>query len=160
MRALAGAAPDRAKLVRYGDSYEGRGLYYLVITSEKNLRRLGKCTAQTCSYRTRRTTRVAAASMIDPMPAVVWLAASIHGNELSSTEAALLTGYHVLADQRPQTRELLERLVVLIDPLQNPDGRERFMSVYQETRGAFRTASAVDRHAERMAWWTVQPLLL
>ena len=51
------------------------------------------------------------------MPAVVWLASSVHGNELSSTEAALLTSYHLLADQRDATKEVLQRLVVLIDPL-------------------------------------------
>ena len=71
------------------------------------------------------------------VPALVWLAYGIHGNETSGPEAALLTAYHLLADRRPQTRKLLDDAIVLIDPLQNPDGHERFVNVYRETRGPY-----------------------
>ena len=38
LRALTDAAPDRTRLLRYGETIEKRGLYVLVITSAKNLR--------------------------------------------------------------------------------------------------------------------------
>ena len=40
LRALVDAAPDRTRLVRYGQTIEKRGLYYLVITGPKKLSRL------------------------------------------------------------------------------------------------------------------------
>src|SRR5262249_5033715 len=70
-------------------------------------------------------------------PAIVFLAYCVHGNEVSPSDAALVTAYHLLADRRPETRELLEKLVIVIDPLQNPDGRDRFVLFHRESRGAF-----------------------
>jgi hypothetical protein len=151
MQALADAAPDRARLIRYGTSYEGRALYYLVISSSKNIARLEQIRASNlCLADPRRTGVLQAGDVIRDMPAVVWLASSVHGNELSSTEAAMLTSYHLLADQRTDTRQLLQHLVVIIDPLQNPDGRERFVNVYRETRGAFPSSHPLaTEHTER-----------
>ncbi|HLJ74206.1 MAG TPA: M14 family zinc carboxypeptidase, partial [Thermoanaerobaculia bacterium] len=56
-------------------------------------------------------------------PAVVWLAYGVHGNETSSSEAAMEVASTLLND--PASAKILENLVVVIDPLQNPDGRER-----------------------------------
>ncbi len=151
LRALAKAAPDRCRLVRYGDSYEGRGLYYLVITSPENFARLEEIRQSVQKLSDPRTTTLAdAGSLIANLPAVVMLAASVHGNELSSTESMLLTAYHLLADRRPETEAILQRLVVLIDPLQNPDGRERYVNVYQESRGSFVNSHPLSmEHTER-----------
>ena len=151
LRALVKAAPDRARLVSYGASYEGRKLYYLVVTSPENMKRLEEIRAANLKLADPRgTTPAEAGDAIATSPALVWIAASVHGNELSSTEAMLLTAYHLLADQRPETRKLLEQLVVLIDPLQNPDGRERFINVYRESKGAFTDSNPLSKeHTER-----------
>ncbi len=147
---LAAAAPRRAKLVQYGSSYEERGLYYLVITSPENFERLDDIRAENLKLADpRRLDQPAARELADRAPAIVWLAASVHGNELSSTEAALVTAYHLLADERPATRNLLSHLVVVIDPLQNPDGRERFINNYREASGRFHSANPWStEHAE------------
>lgn len=138
LNALAKAAPDRAALVPYGKTYEGRTLYYLVIAKPENLQRREAIRAANLQLADpRRTPPEKARELIVQAPALVWLAFGIHGNETSSTEAALLTAYHLLADRRPQTRRLLDNAVVVIDPLQNPDGHERFVNVYRETRGTF-----------------------
>lgn len=138
LNALVKAAADRAALVPYGKTYEGRTLYYLVIAKPENLRRREAIRAANLLLADpRRTAPEKARELASQAPALVWLAFGIHGNETSSTEAALLTAYHLLADRRPQTRQLLDDAVVLIDPLQNPDGHERFVNVYRETRGAF-----------------------
>ncbi len=83
-------------------------------------------------------------------PAIIWLAYSVHGNEISPSDAALITAYHLLADKRPETKAMLEELVVIIDPLQNPDGRDRFVNVFRENRGLFLQSNpnATD-HTER-----------
>ena len=151
LQSLARAAPDRVRLVKYGTSYEGRSLWYLVATSPENMARLEEIRDQQRRLADpRRTSAAEAESLVADLPAVVWLAASIHGNELSGTEALLLTAYHLLADQRPDTRRLLERMVIVIDPLQNPDGRERFINGYREQRGVFTPSHPFStQHAER-----------
>ncbi len=138
LAALVKAAPDRAALVPYGKTYEGRTLYYLMIAKPENLQRREAIRAANLQLADpRRTPPEKARELVPRAPALVWLAFGIHGNETSSTEAALVTAYHLLADRRPQTQRLLDDAVVLIDPLQNPDGHERFVNVYRETRGTF-----------------------
>lgn len=138
LNALVKAAADRAALVPYGKTYEGRTLSYLVIAKPENLQRWEAIRAANLQLADpRRTPPEKARALIAQAPALVWLAFGIHGNETSSSEAALLTAYHLLADRRPQTRQWLDNAVVLIDPLQNPDGHERFVNVYRETRGTF-----------------------
>lgn len=56
---------------------------------------------------------------------IISLAYSVHGNESSSGEAALLTAYYLVANQNAETQTFLNEAVVLLDPAQNPDGRDR-----------------------------------
>jgi hypothetical protein len=63
---------------------------------------------------------------IDNMPIVVWIGHSIHGNEPSGANAALLSAYYLAAAQGKQVDELLDNVVILFDPSFNPDGLQRF----------------------------------
>ena len=60
------------------------------------------------------------------MPIVVWIGHSIHGNEPSGANAALLSAYYLAAAQGKQIDELLDNVVILFDPSFNPDGLQRF----------------------------------
>ena len=58
-----------------------------------------------------------------------WLVHAVHGNEISSPDAALALAHHLLAAQDDPGADLVRReAIVLIDPLQNPDGRARFLA--------------------------------
>ncbi len=136
LESLAKAASDRVAMVSYGKSYEGRRLGYLVITSPENLRRLESIRAANLALADPRATPPEKArSLAASVPAVVWIACCIHGNETSSPEAAMLAAYHMAADRRPETEALLRNVVFLLDPMQNPDGHERFVNAYREMRG-------------------------
>ncbi|MFN2440731.1 MAG: M14 family metallopeptidase, partial [Chitinophagaceae bacterium] len=63
---------------------------------------------------------------IENMPAVVWVGHSIHGNEPSGANAALLSAYYLASAQGSQIDELLDNVVILFDPSFNPDGLQRF----------------------------------
>ena len=151
LKALAGAAPDRAALVLYGRSWEGRALYYLILSSPENIRRREEIRANNLRLADPRITPAEKVlSMVAQAPAIVWLAFGVHGNETSSTEAALLTAYDLLADRRRETQEMLSRVLLILDPLQNPDGHERFVNGYREARGAFPDAQPLAaEHQER-----------
>ncbi|MEM7502558.1 MAG: M14 metallopeptidase family protein, partial [Pseudomonadota bacterium] len=144
--ALRDASPDRVAIVDYGQSWQGRGLFYVVISSAENMRRTDEIKANMQRLADpRRTTSAEAASIIENQPAVTWLSYSVHGNELSPTDSAMLTAYHLLAsrgDERVQP--ILRDTVVVIVPVQNPDGRDRF--VHQ-----FETALGLEADADRIA---------
>src|SRR5262245_15021619 len=151
LHVLVASEPDRTRLETYGQTYEGRTLYYLIISSPQNIERLQEIRGNNLRLADpRETSPDDARQLVSESPAIVWLAYSVHGNETSSSDAALITAYHLLADQSDATREALERLIVILDPIQNPDGRERFMNVYRETRGTFpQSEPLATEHIER-----------
>lgn len=137
LQVLAAAQPMRTRLVDFGTTWEGRELSYIVISSPANIARLDAIKAAMQSLADPRRTDVSAAErLIASTPAIVWLAYSVHGNELSPADAALATAYHLLAAQGDQrVASMLADTVVVINPLQNPDGRERFIQANRNATG-------------------------
>ena len=135
--ALAAAAPNRMKVFEYAKSWEGRKLVYAAIGSEANIRRLPEIQAAMKKLADPRATNEAEAKrLMQGLPALVWLGYGVHGNEISSPDAALLTAYHLLAARKDATAEaILANVVVLIDPTQNPDGRDRFVHHFEQSEG-------------------------
>ena len=125
LQALHQAAPDRTKLVQYGESYEGRSLNYLVISSKENIARLDDLQANIQILADPRSADDATTEQIvNNSPAFVWLAYCVHGNEISPSDAALLTAYHLLADDRQATRDWLKNLVVICLLYTSPSPRD------------------------------------
>ena len=135
--ALAEAAPDRVSLHRYAESWEGRELIYAVISSPENMERIEDVKAGMQRLADpRRTSRAAASDIIGGQPAVTWLSYGVHGNEISSTDAAMMTAYHLLASRGDaRVADILRDTVVIIDPIQNPDGRDRFIHRFEIAEG-------------------------
>ena len=129
MRALAAAAPERTILVEYARSWEGRPLHMLAIGSPERMRNIAQVKAGLRRLADSRTLSNAEAErLIKELPAVTWLMHGVHGNEISSPDAAIALAYHLLAArQDPAVDAILKQTIVLIDPLQNPDGRARFL---------------------------------
>jgi Zinc carboxypeptidase len=123
MKAIAAAAPGRVKLETMGFTYENRPQVLLVITSPKNHQRLEEIRQQ---HLLLSDPTKSASVNIDNMPIVVWIGHSIHGNEPSGANAALVSAYYLAAAQGKQIDELLENVVILFDPSFNPDGLQRF----------------------------------
>jgi len=136
--ALAAAAPDRARVVEYARSEEGRPLHVLVLGSPERVARLEDVKKGLRALADPRGLASADAErLVREMPAVVWLMHAVHGNEISSPDAALALAYHLLAAQGDETAEIVRReAIVLVDPLQNPDGRARFLATNRPGRAA------------------------
>lgn len=123
MKAIAAAAPDRVKLETMGLTYEDRPQVLLIITSPKNQQRLEEIRQQ---HLLLSDPTKSANVNIENMPIVVWIGHSIHGNEPSGANAALLSAYYLAAAQGKAIDELLDNVVILLDPSFNPDGLQRF----------------------------------
>lgn len=142
LRTWAAAMPDRTRLVEYARSHEDRPLHYLVVTAPENLVRLDELQADHARLGDpRRLTDAEAEVLMDRLPGVAWLAHAIHGDELEGSDAALAVVYHLLAAEDPAVERLLRDLIIIVDPLMNPDGRARFLNMLNEHRG---TAPNVD----------------
>ncbi|MDC8754388.1 M14 family metallopeptidase [Erythrobacter sp. sf7] len=138
LKALVAAAPDRTRMVQYASTWEGRPLYYVILSSPDNIARLDAIRADLANIAAGRASNGAA------LP-VTWLAYGVHGNEISSTDAALMTAYHLLAAQGDaRADKIMRETIVVIDPMQNPDGRARFVN-------NFLAASGIDPAADRQA---------
>lgn len=131
LRALADAAPDRMRLIEYARTWEGRPLVYAVLTSPANMARLEAVRADLA----RLGQGADPATLGNALP-VTWLAYGVHGDEISSTDAALSLTYHLLAAQGDAAVDrVLNNTVVVIDPSQNPDGRARFVNGFLAQSG-------------------------
>jgi len=136
---------DKIKVEQIGSSYEGRPLVIATVTSAQNQQQL----------ETLRRQHVTLADPAQPLsaagnsPVVVWLGYSVHGNETSSGEAALLTAYYLVASRSADTAQWLQQAVVLFDPAQNPDGRDRAASWHNAYASSPASADPADKeHVE------------
>ena len=112
---------DRAQLNDYGTTHEGRRLVMLTITTPGNLQELDELKRQHLAFNdTKRTV-----NNYDQVPVFINLAYNVHGNEPSSSEAAMLTAYTFTASQDPEILNYLNNAVIFLDPTINPDGRDR-----------------------------------
>ncbi len=136
LEALAKASP-RIKLYPYAQTWEGRKLFYAVIGSDENMRKLDDIKATWQKFADPKLTKPADAQRLGPtLPAIVWLGYGVHGNEISSSDAALITAYHLIAAQNdPVVQKILRNDILLLDPAQNPDGRDRFVNFYEQNLG-------------------------
>jgi hypothetical protein len=127
-----------ATLHDYGESYEGRRLVYLVVSSAENVAKLDEIRPDLARLADPRTLSNArdAGPIVDGRPAVAWMAYGIHGDELSSCDAALQLAYQLVAGTDTDTRCIRDEVITIIDPLQNPDGRTRWLAQLAAWNGA------------------------
>lgn len=140
MKAWDGKGPGgqaRTRLFEHGETWGGRRLYHMVITSPANLARLDEIRAGHARLADQRgVSKAEAERLAASLPAVAWMAYSIHGDETSGADAALALAHHLASATDDATAQLLENVVVIIDPLMNPDGRDRFLKMIAEARAA------------------------
>ena len=127
---------DRMIVKEYARSHEDRPLYAVFISSPENLNNLDiiKKNVNLLSDGTN-TNANKARSIIEELPAIAWMAYSIHGNETSGADAAMAAIYHFIASEDKDTLEILDNMVIIIDPMMNPDGRARFAKSLEQYRG-------------------------
>jgi hypothetical protein len=135
--ALAAYAPDQMKIFDYGRSWQGKRLIYAAIGSPEKIANLDAIQADAQKLADPRKLGAGEAeAIIARHPAVVWLAYSVHGDEIGPADSALQLAYHLLAARGdPRLGEIRRNTLVIIVPVQNPDGRDRFISTNLNSTG-------------------------
>jgi len=118
------ASSDWVTYQEYGKTNERRPLTYAVVSTPENLANLEEI----------RQNNLKNAGLIEgsatPDKTIVWLSYNVHGNEASSTEAAMETVYKLITEKK----DLLQNVVVIMDPCVNPDGRDRYANWYNQAK--------------------------
>lgn len=130
------ATSRRVRIDTVAHTFEGRPLLLATITSVANQARIQQIRADAQRLADPGTAAADVDAIVARSPAVIWLGYSVHGDEASGAEAALAFMYQLAAAQDAGTRTILDSVVVLIDPIQNPDGHERHVQQTTQTRSA------------------------
>jgi len=146
---VAANSTSTVKLEKYGETNEGRQLLVTFISSAENIQRLDAIRLN--NLRLANLAKDKAAPIEENAPAIVWLSYNVHGNETSSSEAALMTIWALVDPSNNKTKEWLKNTVVVIDPCINPDGRDRYVNWYNSVVG--KTANAQRMSREHREPW-------
>ncbi|MBS1527109.1 MAG: zinc carboxypeptidase, partial [Bacteroidetes bacterium] len=119
------------KLEQYGTTNEGRPLMVMFIASDENINRLEEI-RQHNLWLAGQGDKDAS---IKNAPVIVWLSYNVHGNEPSSSEAAMEALFEMADPSNTRTQPWLKNTLVIIDPCLNPDGRERYVNYYRSVAG-------------------------
>lgn len=130
---VAQQVPTQVKLEQYGVTNEGRPLYTATIASAENFPNLEQIRQNNLRLANAVKDRMAPQ---ENAPVIVWLSYNVHGNETSSSEAAMLTLYELANPANQRSQGWLKNTVVVIDPCLNPDGRDRYVNWYTTVLGA------------------------
>lgn len=126
-RHVAETAAAMTKLQQYGETNEGRPLIVAFVSSPENIVNLENIRKNNLRL-AHQGAEGSAQTAVENAPAIVWLSYNVHGNEASSTEAAMMTLYALVDPSNTKTKEWLRNVVVVIDPCINPDGRDRHVN--------------------------------
>ncbi|HKK75857.1 MAG TPA: M14 family metallopeptidase [Saprospiraceae bacterium] len=146
---LAEASP-KVQLNQYGETYEGRPLINLVITSEENMGRLDELQERHLELLDADAAR--AEEIISNDPVFTSFSYNIHGNEFSSTEAAMQVAYHLAAAENTEMQQVLDKSVIIMYVCINPDGRNRYAYWYN-SMARLKTPGKEPRDLEHYAPW-------
>ncbi|TWX71419.1 hypothetical protein ESZ39_09425 [Colwellia sp. C1TZA3] len=134
------ASSSRLQIEEMGRTTQFRSQVLLTISSPENLNNLEQILARRSDI---------AASAKDPV--VVWLGYSVHGDEISGTNAAMVVAYHLAASQDKAVADMLNDTIIVIEPSINPDGMDRFVNWVTTHRGV--TENPDPNHIEHHQPW-------
>ena len=113
------ATSGRVIIKEHGRTHEGRRLIHAIVTSADNQKKLDEIQAN--NKKLSSDPKKVSNKKIKKMPVIAYFGYSIHGDESSGGEAAMLLLYHLSAGSSIAIRNYLENIVLIIDPMLNPD---------------------------------------
>ena len=117
---------------KYGKTYEDRPLINLIISSEENIQNIDQI--QETHLKLLNASSSEARAIINEQPVFTSFSYNIHGNEASSSEAAMQVSYRMAAAKDPETLDILKNSVIIIYICINPDGRDRYVYWYKSMK--------------------------
>jgi hypothetical protein len=127
---------DRIRYKELGKTAEGRPQIAVTISSPANLKNLDHyLDIQRRLSDPRRTNPAEAAKLMNEGKVIVMITCSIHATEVASTHTAVEFAYRMLTEDNPKFKSILDNVILLLEPSQNPDGVDIVTKWYRKTRG-------------------------
>ncbi len=142
------AASDRVEIQEYARTYEHRPLVLLKVSSPGNIVNLEEIRQNHIKLTHPEQSQDL---VLEQMPVLTWLGYSVHGNEPSGASTSMLAVYYLAAAEGEKIDRLLEESVILIDPVLNPDGLNRFASWVNSHRSSVMDGDPMNREHNE-AW--------
>jgi hypothetical protein len=124
-RKLAETSP-RVRIQVIGRSEEGRDILLAAIADEDGIRDLDRLKAATAALADpRQTSPDAAEGLIASARPIYYFNAGLHSTETGSPEMVMELAFRLAVSEQPMIRKIRSEVVVLINPVSEPDGRDK-----------------------------------
>src|SRR6201991_3825637 len=133
MRMVEKASP-RVKVYSIGKTEEGREMLAVAVSSESNLAKLDENRARLAKLARPRTIAMndaEADKLVDQSVPVYYITGSIHAPETGSPTALMELVYRLAVDESPYIQKIRNRIVTLVTPIVEVDGRDRQVDIYR-----------------------------
>ncbi len=128
MKAIADAAPARAKFWVIGQTEEGRDQVVLAIANETTIKNLDRYKADLQALTDpRRTTEAQARQIISRAKPIYWLTSGVHSTERGGPEMLTELAYRLVVSESAFVRQIRDNVITFITPVVEVDGRERIV---------------------------------
>lgn len=142
--AIADAAKAKVAPMEYGKSTEGRTLRIFAISSADNIRRLEQIRKDNLRLANPKPGEDLS-ELVRKNPSIVWINQCIHGDETASFESAMALIYNLAASRGGRISDMLANTVVIVNPVYNPDGHERYVVAYNSIPNGIPEQGAYDQ---------------
>ncbi|NLP09830.1 hypothetical protein GX408_05455 [bacterium] len=137
---------DRLLLQELGRTTQGRSLYVAVISSPQNLHNRRQIIARQARLaRPLGLSAGEAKKLIEQAPVIVSINCSIHPREIGASQMSMELAYRLLSDRSLEIQRLLNKVVLLLMPGQNPDGLDAIVRGYEKNLRAGRTDAPISQ---------------
>ena len=128
MKAVAEAAPGRAKYWVIGQTEEGRDQIVLAIANEDTIKNLDRYKGYLRSLTdSRNTTEAQARQIIAQAKPIYWLTSGVHSTERGGPEMLMELAYRLVVSETPFIQQIRNNVITFITPVVEVDGRERIV---------------------------------
>ena len=121
---------ERVSITSMGKTAQQREQLLVTISSPENLANLTDMLNKRDLFpqQKNRLTKQLENQKSDNAPLVIWLGYSVHGDEISGANAAMIVAYYLAANTDEKMAELLANTIIVLEPSINPDGMDRFVN--------------------------------
>src|SRR6478736_5444834 len=133
MRMVEKASP-RVKVYSIGKTEEGREMIAVAVSSEANLAKLDENRSRLAKLADPRTIGMndaEADKLVDQSVPVYYITGTIHSPETGSPTALMELVYRLAVDESPYIQKIRNRMITLVTPIVEVDGRDRQVDVYK-----------------------------
>ena len=133
MRMVEKASP-RVKVYSIGKTEEGREMIAVAVSSEANIAKLDENRGRLAKLADPRTINMNDAEadrIVDQSVPVYYITGAIHSPETGSPTALMELVYRLAVDESPYIQKIRSRVVTLVTPIVEVDGRDRHVDVYR-----------------------------